>query len=492
MRRYRSALILLVILALMAGGYYFYTSIWPDLNPDSGGGDGDAAETPTTSVNRLIDRSTQDIRELTINYLNEEYVAIKEIVMEVPEGGTAEREVTRWRLTNRSDFPVNGSRLSTAASNFCVITSSKVVEENVYDFSQYGFGGPNSARASAVFDDGSVRTLEIGDKNPTNDGYYLRVDGGDTVFLGSTYASERIMITKQEIADLKLFAIEAPEIERMEMKRGGELLFTFASEGEFSWELEYPVIAPFNMTAQGMILQSLSEVSAIEYTDIGASDLEQYGLDKPRYSLLFELGGGRPPVELLFGYEVSVRSTVYAMLGGTSDVFVLSLENFGYLDKPIKDFVEAFAYIISISEVNHIEAIFDGRSVNIELFVDYDSDEDDVFIMDGTDVSDLNNDSNRSLFRLFYQSMIGVTIYDIEPGAKPDTSGGPEITFTYDLKSEPFRMVVEFYPKDERMYYVYRNGAYAGIVVEKRFFDRPDEGLRPTYADLVNAINATG
>jgi len=469
----------------MIGGYYFFTEIWPQINP----ADEVEDETPAApEYVKLIDRSTEDLLELTVSYMSEEFVAVKEKVMEKPEGSNTEREVTRWKLTNRNDFRVDASKLSTAASNFCVITSSKVVEEYASDLSQYGFGSPNAARATGRFADGSVVTLEIGDKNPTNDAYYIRKEGDSAVYLGSTYSSEKIMIKKSEIADLTLFALEETDLSRIEMTRAGAPLFAAFNKGDYLWDLEYPVIAPLNATAQGMIMESIRDVSAVEFVEIGATDLSPYGLDKPRYTLKFEVADSGEIVELIIGAEKAVRSTVYAMLGDSYDVFVLSLSDLGYLDKPMKEFIDVFAYIVNINDVAHIRADFDGRSVNIDIFADISSDEEDMFIVDGVDVTDLTNEKDRSIFRLFYQALIGVTIYDIEPDSAP--SGAPEITFLYELETEPYTMLVEFVPKDERLYYVFRNGVYAGIIVEKRIFDKPDEGLRPMYATLKAAMDA--
>ena len=496
MKRYRSALILLLILAIMSGGYYFYTYIWPTLNMGrDGDGDGSvgangdagsAAPAATESIG-IVDRKSDELQELTVKYLSEEFVLLKETFMEKPEGSSIERETTRWSLTNRNDFPVDSAKLSTAATNFCIISSTKIVEENAYDLAQYGFGLPGSATAAGIFNDGAEVAIEIGSKNPTNDANYVRRAGENTVYLGSTYSSEKIMIKKNDIADLTLFNIVETDIERIEMKRGGESLFIAQNQGEYVWELESPVIAPLNTTAQGMIMESLVDVSAVEYAEMGASELDIYGLDKPKYSLLFDMFEDGEKIELLIGNEKSVRATAYAMLGGSNNVFVLSLEHFGYLDKPIKEFVDSFAYIVNINDVSHIQADFDGKSVMVDIYADMDSDDEDVFIVDGVDVSDLTNDKSRSIFRLFYQSMIGVTIYDLELGEVP--RGDAEISFLYELEKEPFSMLVEFVPKDERLYYVFRNNVYAGITVDKRFFDREDEGLRPVYSIMKEAMD---
>jgi len=486
MRRYRSALILLLVLALLAGGYYFYTAVWPKMK----GGDGDDKKPATASTTeniKLVDRKSDELEELTVNYLSEEYVAVKETVMEKTEGSDKEREVIRWKLANRKDIKVDPSKLSTAASNFCTITSSKTIDENASDLAQFGLEGAGQARVSGKFNDGSVITLIIGDKNPTRDGYYVRKENENAVYLGSSYSSEKMMLKKAEITDLTLFGFEEPDIAQIEMGRGGSPLFIVNNKGNYKWELEFPVTAPFNSTAQGQILESVAALSASSYEEMDAADLAKYGLEIPKYSLKIKSNKGGAPVELLFGKEKAVRSTAYAMLGGTNDVFVVSITNFGYLDKPMKEFVDVFAYIVNINTVTHIKAEFDGKTVLCDITAELGGDTDnDVFIVDGNDVSKLENSKGKSLFRAFYQGLIGVTIYDLEIDAVP--SGAPEITFLYELKEEPFNMLVEFIPKDERLYYVMRNGKYAGITVEKRIFDKPEEGLRATYEALKQGI----
>ena len=511
MRRYRSALILLLILALMSGAYYFYTSVWPDMrgggedggvSGGAGGGVSGGAVTATTAPANisLITKKTDDLTALTIEYLNEEYIAVKETVTEKPEGGgtaaekpegggtAAEIPEARWVLANHSDFRADASKLSGIASSFCSISSNKTVEENAADLAQYGFGGPASALVTGKFSDGSLASLEFGDKNPTGDGYYVRIAGTSTVYLTSTYSVEKMLINKAGVADLKLFALEEPDISRMEMDRGGKPVFSARRDGEHTWELDSPLSAPLDSSAQGLILDSVSDVSAVSCEEIEAADLAQYGLDAPKYTLRFICADGGGPVELMLGDEKSAHSTRYAKLGGDNNVYVLSVDKFSYLDKPAKEFVDVFVYIVSINQVNHITAVFDGRTVEMDVFAEAGTNTgEDRFFVDGVEITEYENDKGKQLFRVLYQSMIGITRYDIEPDAAPADENA-EISLLYGLKDEPYTMLVEFVPKDGRLYYVFRNKSYAGIVVEKRLFDKPEEGLRAAYAAVLSAI----
>ncbi|MDR3120742.1 MAG: DUF4340 domain-containing protein [Clostridiales bacterium] len=489
MKRYRSALILLGVLAVMIGGYYYFAVLRPASGTEEGadGADGAAAASETE---KLVDRTVDDISTLTIEYETEEFVILKETVKEKTEGSDTERDVVRYRLTNRDDIRADSSKLSSAVSNFCSLTSSKVVEEAAADLAQFGFDGPSAALLTGKFQDGAEISLEIGAKNPTGDGYYVRRAGENKVYLGSMYSAERILIQKAAIADLAVTALAEDGLARVSMKRAGEELFSAWRKAQYTWELDYPVTAPFNAQSASLIFESVKELAASSYIALGADEAEiaEYGLDKPKYELTFEPADGGAPTTLLFGREQNARTTIYAMLGGTTDIFTLALTGFGYLDKPMKEFVDSFAYIVNINQVNHITASFDGLTVNCDITTDPDDSDNDRFIVDGDDVSKLQNDKDKSYFRAFYQALIGIVIYDLEPAGAP--AGQADITFVYEQKEEPYTMTVEFIPKDEWLYYVVRNGEYAGITVEKRLFDKPDEGLRPTYAALKAAAAA--
>lgn len=186
------------------------------------------------------------------------------------------------------------------------------------------------------------------------------------------------------------------------------------------------------------------------------------------------------------GQEIKENSEIYVMQEDEKEVYTISLDPFTFLDKPLKEIVEVFAYITNIWDVDKIVVEMDGYMANCELQTDPDQDTDkDKFFLNGKDAS-MKDENDRQPFRTYYQSLIGVTLSEIEPDANP--SGEAEITFTYYRKVEPKVMKVEFIPKDDRYYYVKRNGKYSGILVEKKKFDEP-EGVRESYRKLMEVMN---
>jgi hypothetical protein len=551
-KRYRSVFILLGILAVLAGSYWLLTNL-PQVGGDAGGalgvGDiggaqGAAQPSPEDAVEFSPDKAPGDIVSLTISRAGEEYV-IEQKTAEAAAtdagGSESATGATAWRLGNMEDFAASSSKLGGIASGFASLTSTKLVAEDTDDAGQFGFGGDGATMIRASFSDGTSTALEIGSKNPTNDGYYVRRAGESRIYLCSAYSAERFMIDKPAIADLAVLALNAEDIGGISLERGGEGVFAARKADDYGWEISSPIVAPLSSQVLGMILGGIEQLDATRFDEFGAEDLGKYGLDAPRYRLSLTLAGGggaadefggagsesvgadggagsesgsqagghegygeesgsqaggagagggtgEGAIELLMGNEAARGAAIYAMLGGTRDVFTLSLEKFGYLDKPLREIVDPFAYIVNISEVTHVVAEFDGRAVNCDIATDPDGDSDsDVFVVDGRDVSQLKNEKGSSYFREFYQAMIGAAVYDLDVGAEP--SGDAEIAFTYALKGEPYAMKVEFVPKDDRLYYVVRNGEYAGVVVEKRKFDA-DGGLRATYSAMMEAARA--
>jgi hypothetical protein len=156
--------------------------------------------------------------------------------------------------------------------------------------------------------------------------------------------------------------------------------------------------------------------------------------------------------------------------------------------------VKIFAYIVNIDQVAKIDLMMDGKTTNIVLDVykdaegntDYDKDK---FYINGIDASGMNEEGSQP-FRKLYQALIGVGLDEVDTEGKPE--GSPDITIDYTLV-DGSRMKVEFVPKDENLYYVRRNGEYAGILTKRNNkIDFGIEGLRVAYKNMMDFLAEQG
>lgn len=470
MKLYRNAIILVVIVGLLAGAYVFAKNIKSQDDTTTG-----------NDIIRIFDLDTTKMVELTLENNEGTFVFVRETVKEKDsEGKEVERKV--WKIKSPDDLKINESNVNSIAINFATLIADKVVEENAADMSKYGLDKP--VVLTVKMDDGTVKTLEIGNETPTKGGYYAKEKGNSKVYVIGSYTGQKLKATKNDIRDKALFGITSEDIIRLTMTRGETMVFSAKKTGDYDWTMLEPIQGNVNSSAIVPMLDAISQANVQEFIEENPLDLGKYGLLKPAYSFEFETSTGKN--KLLFGYEKEKGSSIYAKLEDVNEVFTVSLGAFNFIDKPLKEIIEVFAYIVNINDVNKITVEMDGYTVNCELQTDKEDSDKDKFFVNGKDVSGLKDDKDSQYFRKYYQALIGVTLSDVEIGAEP--SGTPEITFTYYLKKDPGVMKVEFVPKNERYYYVLRNGQYTGILVDKKKFDEP-EGVRDMYKKLMDAMN---
>ncbi len=462
MKLYRNAIILLGVLLVLVGVYFGVTRFAKQ------------EEAPERATfDKIINLSTSNMKEMTIENKGERFVF--------------EKINNDWSLKYPENIKYDPSRLSSSAINFSSIFVEKVIEEEATDFAQYGLKDP--ILITCELTDGEKVTLEVGNMTPAKTAFYVRKQGENTVYTTDTYTINKVLFSLNELRDKTLVSIGNPfeEIFRISLVRGGATIFKAHNEEGLShtWVLTEPIKGNMNLYALEPLFMAVQNITVSEFVESEPSDLNKYGLANPAY--VFEFETADQNYKLIMGNEDRVNSQIFVMLEGYDEVYKISTELFTFLDKPIEEIVEVFAYIVNIWDVERMEVEMDGYKLDLKFDMDPDMDnEKDKFYLNGKDAS-IILENRKQPFRLYYQSLIGITLSVVEPDAVPQ--GEAEITFVYYLKKDPGVMKVEFIPKDERYYYVMRNGEYSGILVDKRKFDQP-ESVRESYKNLMDVLEA--
>lgn len=459
MRKYAKLIILLVIAALL-GGVYFYAT--------------------TREVKKTETKTPEETGSIKVYEIDSQ--KISEVVLEREDGKFVfQKKDKDFVMVSPTDFVADSSRVGSIVTNAANVFAEKVIEENATDTAKYGF---NKAIKVTVKYDGGVKELEIGDMNSTKDSYYIKEKGSNKIYTIGTFSVEAFLVSKNDLRDKSLFTVKAEDITTLSIKKGGNLVFTAKKAGEAQWNLTAPIEANGDATNITAITTAIAQISSyVSFVEDKPADLDKYGLKNPLYSLDFETAAGKKT--LLLGSEKTKGQEMYAKLGDGQQVFTIDPTPLTFLDKPLKEIMEVFAYIVNINEVSKIVVEMDGKTTVSDLVTNKDDSSKDKFTVDGKDANVVDEKDNQ-LFRKYYQGLIGITMDEIDTNYKP--AGKAEITFTYSLKSAPALMKVEFIPRDANYYYVVKNGKYANIVVAKKKFDEP-EGVRETYKKLMDAIN---
>lgn len=460
MKLYRNAIILVVILGLLTGTYVYLVK---HKKPST-----DSSAADSSQAISILQVASDKVTQVTVENKDGKFVFVK--------NGTA------WKAAYPENFNASTSKVADIVNNMSALTADKVIEDNASDLTKYGLNSP--ATITLQMSDGTAKAVQIGDETPTKSGYYLKEKDKNKVYVISTYTGQELNPSKNDLRNKLLFTDDSSSITGLSLEKGGKEVFTTKKLDKDQWALTSPVEANADSSKLDPIINVITASNLNEFVEENAADLDKYGLKSPAYGLTVQTAKGN--FKLLLGDEKIKGTTMYAMYDGTNEVFTVDESLFNFIDKPLNEIMEIFAYIVDIGDVSKIVVDMDGQTTTSEILTDKDGNKDnDKFTVNGKDAN-MKDASDMSYFRNYYQSLIGVVMSGTEPGAAPQ--GKAEITITYTLKKAPGTMKVEYMPRDGSSYYVVKNGKYSGMVVSKAEFDKPDGGIRVAYKALMEQI----
>ncbi len=467
MKLYRNAIILLAVVALLVGAYFVISKIKPEDNP---------VEDPSDNYIRLTDYTTDKVKSLTLVNPDGTFVIVK--------------KDTEWVLSSPTDLKYDSSVLSSIVINASSVLADKLIEENAQDLAKYGLD--KAINVKLMDTEGKETVLEIGDMTPTGGGYYIKEAGKNDVYMVSSYTGRYLVTSRNGLRSKKMFEFTAQDLTEIAMDRKGENIFAseMGAESSANWLMTKPIRGNMNSSALSPMMEALANSTIVEFIEDKPADLAQYGLASPAY--VFDFKTANETHKLKMGSEKVKGSQIYAQLEGSDEVFTMDITAYTFLDKPLKEIVEVFAYIVNIDQVKAIDLTMDGKTTHMTIDVykgeDDKTDKDkDKFTVNGIDASGKDENDDQP-FRKFYQALIGISLDEIAVDGNPVKEA--EITIEYTLKTGS--MKVEYIPKDDNYYYVVRNGEYAGILVRKNKGDFGVQGMKDAFTTMMDFQAAQG
>jgi len=460
MKLFRNAIILVVVLGLLLGAYFFIQN--------------KKATTPDTSANS----TAEDV----INVITVEKDKIISLEFNNEKGSFAlKKENNAWTMEPASELPIDSTIVDSSTVAMSSIDADKIVEEKATDFSKYGLDKPATVKIGLT--DGSSKELEIGSSNPTNNGLYVKNKGESKVYLISSYYADSLKLNRGYFAKKDILAMDAATLKTFAYEKNGELQFEISISPEGQMEITAPYKEEADSAKIGPMLSAVTALAISDVVDENPADLAKYGLDKPKYSI--DYGDGKTTKKILFGTDAVKGTTVYAKFPDGKSIFTIDTTSLTFLDMKFGDIVNTFIYLPNINDVNRIELSIDGKKIVSDIATVKDKKDEDKFKVDGKDAN-MKNENEDSLFRNFYTSMIGITMTKYEPAAKP--SGTPEVSIKYYMKPDSKAVTIDYISKDSNYYYAMKDGVYTNKVVLKSKLTGK-EGIRETYDILKKAID---
>jgi hypothetical protein len=316
MRGIRSFLVLVVIAGGL-GGYLYYDSKHP-------------AEDTKKNEKVFADLKSDAITQVTVK-------------SDKGETTTAQKQSNAWQLTQPVQAPADEAELSGITSNLASAEVQSVIDEKPSDVKQFGL---DPARIQVSFKTGGTdHALLIGQKTPTGADLYARLSDKPRVFLIPSFLETTFNKSAFDLRDKTILKIDHDKTDRLEISSADRTV-TLTKKGE-DWQMTAPADARADFSAVDGILGRLNSTPMKAIIAENATDLKQYGLDKPDVTV--HVGAGSSQAGLIVGKSAG-DGIVYAKDLSRPMVFTVEKALVDELKKPADDF--------------RIKDIFDARSFN--------------------------------------------------------------------------------------------------------------------------------
>jgi hypothetical protein len=395
-----------------------------------------------------------------LSKLDEEKL-VKIVLSERPEGTlTLVKKDGAWVVDPSYPVKLDDSTVSDLVYSFTALFAERTIEEQPSDLAQYGLVPPRAV-ARAWLDDGTVKTIRLGDETPTGNTYYLQVEGDPAVYTvwmnhgqhfhwkAADLRSKALLATinPEEVTYYKARLRSGQTIEAIEKTPAETKQFQLGF-GKFLMVKPYP--APHGVDTEKFqpMLDGLASIAIAEFVDDSPTDLAAYGLAKPWGELLVRDKAGT--LHLLFGADRGSDKVCFKIAGEPAVYAVDSYKLEFMATKPF-DLVDRFLFIPSIDDVDRLEVTAGGATHVFTLAratkkATEEGAEDEVVVTYTGDGRELKED----WFKKFYQSVIALAA---EGEVARTVANAPVVKIRYLLNTGDQREVtVSLAPYDKIFY----------------------------------------
>jgi hypothetical protein len=143
----------------------------------------------------------------------------------------------------------------------------------------------------AVTADGAEQKVELGRHTPDDTAVYAKMSGKARVFTIPTHVEAALLKKPVDLRDRSVLHVKREAVKRVDLKGpGAELLLVKDDHGE--WDYTKPLKTKAARWGVDGLLLSFENLLFEDIADDEAQDLKPYGLDKPTWTAILELGDG--------------------------------------------------------------------------------------------------------------------------------------------------------------------------------------------------------
>jgi hypothetical protein len=161
---------------------------------------------------------------------------------------------------------------------------------------------------------------------------------------------------------LRILKLDQASITKIELKKKDTEPIVLTKNNGGSWQITQPKTLNADQSVVSSALSTLSSLNSERLVEDKASDLKQYGLDRP--SVEVEITGKDNKMQRLqIGDDTPTGSAVYAALAGDPRVFTMASFNKTSVDKGLNDLRDKRLLTVSADKISRLELLRKSQKV---------------------------------------------------------------------------------------------------------------------------------
>lgn len=200
------------------------------------------------------------------------------------------------------------------------------------DPAEFGLGDPPTVRATVTLDDGSTKTLDIGDEAPVGWRTYARAADGSVVAVAGV-AGKKFQVGVDDLRDARMLRFDIAAVRRVVVQSADGTL-DVSGEGKTWW------LQGFSRADPTKVEDLLTDLADVRFDQISPTDLAPDGIADPKIHVTLELQGATGDVitrELAVGDPAPLGTLVRTDAGRSGWAVPESLKFLGRGPKDIGD-----------------------------------------------------------------------------------------------------------------------------------------------------------
>lgn len=470
MKKYKTTIIALILIAVVIGGYFLSRSLGL-LHPEE-----EATPTPTPSgvvVFPFAEETDGTDRIVRIECISAQY----DVVLE-KKGG-------EWSCPSYETLALVSNRVTGLLNTLRSTRGQKIHEGPVTADVQRDFGFLDGYGSVTVTMQDGTEYYALFGKTSTNGSYrYLWLQGTETVYMVTDTVWENLMISPMDLISGKLFTFsDSGQINRITVMRGGveqiRMQATLSSEegATRTWNVLTPLQREGDATTIESLLSMILSLQAQDVEALGCEDLAQYELDPPSYSVA--VSDPWQTVTLHLGRKTADGAYYYATVDDSRDVYLLSASSVNFKDEQPLSYMSKYVYMTMYTNLTRIDLELEARTYRLDFTF---TEDDETLYFNGHNVNQPDNDCRRAMKRID-TALYNLSIVALED--EPAEPGRTLCTVKYSLQDGTEHTVV-CTERDVSTMYFYLDGAYVGGYGNRYQLTGPNEnyGIQGTIDNL--------